>query len=361
MGASNLQAEALRRATTDCKTRVKCYAHRGLQGSTGHRWTVPFGACHQADCTCPACRNKASKKRSRRVADLYRRIARVSGLKVGVLAVVFTLPPEVRTDDPKRLAALRKAAREVLRSWVAQVNGLELSIRSKPGWCLTGVDTWHPAGDENPDDFKPHIHAQLPAVAWWRPAGDLDDRQSWKTLRYKVTESELRNLRSMWGAALAVAGWHVRSSMNGNSLFDRCVVHYRWFSGGDSPKARGQLAHRIRYDFRHWPEWKATWRKIIWWGYAAPAAQPKAGIEAIDDEDKPEEHDQEPTLCPKCGATAEWSADIGRDPDRLRRKRTRKKTLDLVGAPEWVDETRHVRWYDPPPEYMPYYNDRRFR
>lgn len=360
MGASNLHAAALRRETKDCKARVKCYAHTGLDGGLGHRWAVPFDACQEAHCTCPACQNKTSKKRAGRVSDLYRRIAHASGLHVGVLAVVLTLPPEVQTDDVEVLKSLRKAARGVLRSWVAQINGLTLSTRSKPGWCLTGVDTWHPAGDADPAEFKPHIHAQIPAVAWWRPAGDLDDRPSWRTLRYKVMIEELADLREMWGAALVDAGWHPRSSMHDKILLDRCVVHYRWFSGGSSPKARRQLAHRVRYDFRHWPEWKATWRKITWWGYAAPAAQPKAGIEALDEADKPEKHDGEPTLCPECGATAEWSGDIGRDADKLSRQKSRKKILDLVGAPAWVSEAKYIRWYDPPPEYLPRFDDRKF-
>jgi hypothetical protein len=269
---------------------------------------------------------KNSKERARRVREVVEELERVVGEAVPMLAVVFTLPEELRELEPRKLQTLRKRAREVVASWAEEVNpelAGELDRRRHPGWMLGGFELYHPAGDSDPDKWHPHIHMEV--AGWTFHRGTRE----WKRLKLRVEKAELASLRRRWGDVLAEElGWQAEDH-------ERCAVDYRYIRG------ERRRAHRIKYDARHWSGWTGQWRRVQWWGYLSSRAKAELDLraeraEVVEAEDN---LDHDPKTCPRCGLPSEWDTTIkGKLIERLLKGRLKK----IPEAPPWMAEAEQV-------------------
>lgn len=323
-----------------CSGRMHVYGHPAYDDVPAHRWNVPQHACMKSNCDNAVCVSRHTRERGKRVEDLYMSLAATATEgPLGFQGVVLTIPGYLKTMDQDKLKRLRRGARKAVSQWVSEVNGIVLEERSREGWRLAGVDCWHPEGDENPGVWNPHIHLQVLNLAYW--SGGVSPSDRWLRLRLKVTTDQLRRLRMLWGAVLwGVLGWEPRDfSMEGPPDFSPCNVNVEWRSmGWRSRKAFAQWRHRIRYDFRHWPQYKGTWRQIQWWGYMSPAAKGKLGlVEKEEDLFDSGEYEEVPfNICPRCGVRAKEDVCLGH------RASATPRDLYQLAAPGWLIRAEHV-------------------
>ena len=327
--------------------------HRGENGKPGHRWWYPVNQCDRAGCVNPICIARHGRKRADRVrkqfAALRSHVAKhldTEGSKLRLLCVVLTVPDSCMPTEKQPLQKLRMESRAVLSNWILKANGLTAGKARNPEWKIGGVDVYHPAGDPTYDcpdcgwsstrklrqcktcgsalkevqskKWRPHIHTEIPAYAVHAQVGD------WRKLRCKMHPAELDELREDWGRVLvSVCGWKP-----GGGDSSKCSVHYRWIS--EAPK----VAHRIRYDMRHFPLWHGQWRSVRWWGFLTPRWRCKLGL-AKPDPDEVERDEFDRRICPCCGKPSQLFAPIpiGDDP---------KNYLDWGQAPPWLARSETV-------------------
>lgn len=335
------------RETCRCAGHLVAHAHRAGPGWAAHKWFYPVNQCDKSNCVNPICVARHGRKRADRVRAQFQHLAECVAeqldkrrAKLRILGCVLTIPDTCLPQDRRRLQALRVAGRQVLTDWILAVNNLYPGRRRDPGWRIGGVDVYHPSNDptwvcrecgavhhkrrrtcaecESPVEeiqstgWRPHLHVEIPAYAWHEPSGE------WAGLRCEVERWHLDLLRDLWGAELVrVLGWVPK-----NLDFAKCSVHYRWLSHAE------KLAHRVRYDMRHFPAWHGHWRSIRWWGYLAPRWRSRIGIETPD-ETSDDELQHDVTLCPCCGRSSDLmhSIYVGEDSTA---------PLEWARAPPWL-------------------------
>lgn len=359
--ASARPGEKFRRVTHRCSGKIAAFAHGGEKA---HKWYIPTkDCCKERACTCPACVSRNTKERFRRIKKHYEKLGRklfelTGDGGVSLLCIVFTVPKGYKTDDISTLSRLRKSARSTAEKWLAGVNGIRLASRQRCGWRLGGVDTIHPEGDAK-SGWHPHIHMELPAVAWYDSRANCNcefcSGGAFHTLRLRVPEYTLKALRSGWGAALykhlswrpsqGAFGWAVDTELDGgptDEALSHCSVNYGWRTHVDkkgSDKNRKKLSHRIRYDFRHWPGWRADFRRITWWGFMSSAGIKKLGIKK--DTEPPDKHDKQPeNVCPCCGKLADARFLVG--DGTFHKESDRRNLLIAQRAPPWMIQAEIV-------------------
>lgn len=307
-----------RRETTNCNGTANLYAHRD-QGEGAHRWMVPSpDCCMEVSCTCPICKARHTRERAGRVSEKFAKLFDYAlGKKPSIAALVFTIPDDMRSHVVKKvLGTLRREARRVVSGWLLDTNGFEADRRRHPGWMVAGVDCWHPEGDSAPGVWSPHIHMEVPNLVWHR------GRRSWKTLRLMVSKEALLDLHRRWGEVLRrVLGW--------KGGLESAVVDYAWRSS----KQPFKVAHRIKYDFRHFPAWEAHWRQINWWGFLSTRNLPEVGLPGFHEEVERQGERPVGCGCPFCGAQPDFSIPIS-NPAKATWKHL---------APDWVRVAGCVR------------------
>jgi len=311
--------DSFRRDTKDCHGKIRVFGH-GDRGQGSHRWFVPDDdCCQKVNCTCPACVARWSRNKARKVRLKVERLNKALDLaqhpdRVSTLNFVFTLPKGFKTDDKKILAKLRKCARDVASKWVAENNRISLKSRSHAGWRFTGFDCIHPTGTT--EDWHGHIHMELLSIAYLdvqaQPGPHKLSRSRFLPLRLKVSQADLVRLRAAWGEVLnSVIGWTPGQQLIPDPctvgppwppVLSGCSVDYKW----RTYREPGRLAHRIRYDTRHFPGWRGAFRQLAWFGYMSPAACKKIGLGVDDSNEPPDKLKQtHPTICPCCGAKSQ--------------------------------------------------------
>lgn len=345
----------LRRETTRCAGRLHAWAHAD-HGQGAHRWVQPVDCCHKSSCTNPGCVSRLTRERAERVLDVYDRLCATTpddGGKYRYGAVVFTFPAPVREQQLRDAEARKEAMRAVwrtLRHWICSIHGIEIeraSGRRRSGWRPAAVATWHPEGDLYPGDWSPHVHAQVPGWAWSgeaRCSCTACRPLRWRRLRVRVERHELALLRRLWAMELwETFGWRPSTSPvpcypDAAGCPNRCKtdweavdVDWQWRT-----RARpDQYFHRVKYDFRHWPNYHGAWRAVRWFGYLAPRSQALCGLVPAEDVRR-EKPDRPCGECPACGMSADYFVDLGDPPDRLH------AAFECVRAPPWVVDARTV-------------------
>ncbi len=319
--------ELFRRETKDCKGSIKVYAH-GDHGQGSHRWFVPGDDCCQnVHCTCPACVARWSRNKARKVRRKIERLdfaleAAKHPDRVSTLCLVFTVPKGYPTDVRETIAILRKKARILVEKWLADINGIPFKSRSRKGWRLAGFDCIHPEGESS--SWHPHIHMEVLSIAYYDDAESEVaqlTRGRFYRLRVRVSKTDLIRLRAGWGDILySVLGWLPKQRVLQNNFvgpewpppLSHCSVDYQYRSYIDP----GKLAHRIRYDTRHFPGWRGAFRQLAWWGYMSPAACKKIGLGKDPDNEPPDKIKQVyPEICPCCGRPAQVHLTYRSGPD----------------------------------------------
>lgn len=313
------------RAVGDCGGHAVLRSHQD-QGEGAHKWYHAYG-CHRAGCACRVCIESYSKERARGVRGIFEGLERIVGEEVPLLAMVFTIPEELRDQEPRVLQKLRTRARAVVTGWVEEVNpelAGELDRRRHPGFMLGGMDLYHPVGDSDPNKWNPHIHMEVAGWAFHR------ESREWKRLKLRVSVEELASLRRRWGDVLAEElGWEEPDH-------ERCAADYKYLKG------KRRRNHRIKYDTRHFPAWTGQWRRVQWFGFLS--SRSKAELDLRTPKEKKgvqEERDHDPRICPRCELPSEWDTTIkGKLLDRLFRGKLKK----VPEAPPWFAEAVEV-WF----------------
>lgn len=292
-------------------------AHRAAPGWPAHRWRIPIGACHRGCCTNEVCRTSAGSQRSKRVADGYHRAAEASGLNPDIGAWVFTFPPAALAYlvDERQAKELRRAARAIVQS----VHLEAANLSRADGWQVAGLEVYHPEGREAPGVWRPHIHMQVSLIAWHRTTGLWRHIPTWiagglvfETVRAAWANATVRILGCPREALYQRDddGSILLHATTGKPLLES-VVHYNYMSAADAPKWH----HRIRYDLRAWPEWRARWRRVIRWGWMAPRTSKLALGERLEPVDESPAETARNDVCPSCGCTMDV---VRLNPERLR-------------------------------------------
>ncbi len=312
-----------KRIVNRCAGHVVTKGHSD-HGVGSHKWIIPIDCCGLVNCTCPACINRHTRRRADRIFKLYSRL--FATIKTpGVGCYVFTLPAEFHESlTLDLLKKLRSGARAVVGKVTADVNNLKLRVRKKPGWEIGGVDVIHPEGDKDPGQFKPHIHLQVPAVAWH------NGNQAWGRLKLKLPKEAIEKIRVLWGEVLVgVLGWEGDVS--------KCDVHYSW----RSVKKLTHLRHRVKYDFRHWAEYEGQWRRVTWFGFLG--ANRVGGLGLVLGKENVNKmfaelygydifkQERNINACPRCGCLSEIEFPSGADPGAIT-----ENLLIKLGAPGWL-------------------------
>ena len=177
----------------------------------GYRVPVP---CSRLD--CDTCRARVRRGRGGRLAE------RIGGKGIGT--AVFTLPPTLRSRLGWRaIPVVRRLLAKAIKRWARTVFG------QKIGFYIC----FHPAGDKDPGEWKPHFHVG------WSLVGDVGP------ISRHLEEWELQTLKSEWATVqdeLSLAVGVEPRSVN---------VHYSFHT------AKTKVIHRCMYDARSFPEWSA--------------------------------------------------------------------------------------------------------
>lgn len=244
-GGDRTAAPAVRRVGRPSETRVE-KLNRAITRPTVPKWRPayddPRGYCTRTGrswlfdcehhgiiratlwCELLDCRTCAERVAQRRGRENFRRMGGVP-----LRAWVFTWPKRWhKRMGLEAVKLMRGWALDTLRSWHEEWWGAA-------GW-LVNV---HPAGDKDPRTWLPHVHILSPNLVFDREADGL------RVAPYKVEPKALDDLRFMWQDVLrelAPAFGDEPSSVVAN-------VNYKF------RVKEPQVAHRIRYDCRPFPEW----------------------------------------------------------------------------------------------------------
>ena len=244
--------------------------------------------CGDVECTCPACEERHTRKRARRVRGVLERAAGRLGFdRPGLIQCTFTVPDSVRDDcDQAALARLRRKVREILQYHLPIGSGMEPAVRGRPGWSLGIVDTVHPEGDKEPGAWAPHICVVIPSLVYH--AG----RSAWAHIGLFQSKQTLYLIRCAWGIALhEVLGWP--------GEVDRCDFHLEYADPSDMKKWN----HVVRYNFRHWPRYAGDFRRVVWSGWLSPRRLADVGLGGVLEDKLPGDLVEPTTIrCPICGS-----------------------------------------------------------
>jgi hypothetical protein len=240
---------------------------RGYCSRTGHEWLLECAGCGfvrmavpcgQIDCrTCYA---DVKNRRERRLVE------RMGGKPLRCFE--FTFPATWRKRlGLEALELVRRRLVELLKEWQADQDGL------RAGWLVN----FHPSGDQchrhkgrKYDQcgcqpiWKPHFHVVSPAVGvrpMVAPVADhvgfleglgkrlkyqpIDEAGQLWSLPYKLPAKALDDLKLAWGQVLADMARELHEPVPATN------VHYSFRTSA------AKIAHRLGYDARPWPEWRA--------------------------------------------------------------------------------------------------------
>lgn len=132
----------------------------------GCGFKVVFSGCMSV--RCPNCQEKVGRRRARRVRDrMERGRPNAAGRKKAVIYTICTVPPELRErflDRTVWRAAVKKFWRVLSRSFGGEY----------------AVECSHPIGDENPQDFHPHLNLLWVQRNGYKPYLDVAElRRQW--------------------------------------------------------------------------------------------------------------------------------------------------------------------------------------
>lgn len=232
---------------------------RGYCTRTGHQWLFRcpvdgFVKMH-VPCEGLSCRTCYERVVVRRMEQGFERVG-------GALArgFVFTFPDtwHDRLTVPA-LLMIRRAIYEMLAEWNDGEDG------GVYGWA----GAFHPCGDENPRKWEPHFHFFSSIV------GVDPERSELIETRYHLDDGALFRLRRAYADLLARIG-----AVLGHQGPIPMNMHYRFLP------TEGQVRHRIRYDWRPFPEWYVgpelgDLRKVAFYGLMAPT--PAANVRHMVD------------------------------------------------------------------------------
>lgn len=300
-GQIRIKSDNFHRDTCRCSYQLSWYAHGDL-GDGPHGWAVPDGNCRRKNCTSEPCVRHFTRQRAKRVKRLYQRLSERVRAPVGYLALVYTVPKGLRPFTSDGMADLRRAARDVTRRWLAEVNDIDIPARGH-GWKIGGLDVIHPEGDSQPGAWHPHVHMEVPNWLYWSGElgcdCDLCRKSRWTRIRMRVEKYHLQMLRWLWGRELTrLFGWHPPGGWN----YAACSVDLKWRTA----KKPRQWAHRIRYDLRHWPQYQPGLTRICYFGYLSGRYRKTLALSGKEQAGEIQPYD----VCPICGQVAEWSGSI---------------------------------------------------
>ncbi len=257
------RAHASGRPVPWCRRSLRAAIYVCADGHTHWRY-VP---CAQRDCW--TCRRILARRRGRAI---YERFGR-AGMGYAVLTLPRWLRDRIGIDAAREL---RRHADLAVRDWLRAEYGVEAGT----------VASLHPAGDEVPAEWRPHVHIGWPLVG-------LRGGQVAQLPGYHPAHMVDR-LRARWAAvidACALAVWRQRrrDGVAPDELPpertppESTVVHLRYARADDPIR----VYHHARYDHRPWPAWYAgslpedlaTYRVA---GLAAPGCR-APGIDAWRD------------------------------------------------------------------------------
>lgn len=209
-------------------------------GGCGTVGAVPVGCETLA---CASCQAVVSHRRGDR---LYTSVGGVP-----LIGWVATVPPELAAALDWRGAARMRAAFVALLQRlyleVARWDGLRGSSRQlerlgADGELAIGVGAAiHPEGDERPGEWRPHVHAEIPALA-------VADRRRLRELPVKLAPHRLALAKRWW-----MEWMKAEADAQGVALKPESQANLH-LSFRRKPE---EVRHRCRYDWRSFPAWAA--------------------------------------------------------------------------------------------------------